>query len=76
MKKTIMLVDDDLDTNKTIKTILEKNDYHVIISVNCNDCLKKLTTTKPNLILIESFMPKGKILEISNKKGIKFNSYF
>ena len=66
-----MVVDDDLDTNTTIKTILEKNNYRVITAVSYNDCLKKLKTTHPHLILIESFMSKGKILKIADQKRIK-----
>ena len=67
MAKTIMVVTGKLDTSLTIKTLLEKNGYEVIVAANADECLKKLKINKPGLFLIVSMMPKEKILETATK---------
>ncbi len=71
--KTIMVVDDEPDIRTTVKTVLEKNDYNVIIAVNGDDCLKKVEDgEKPDLILMDILMPGTPVKEIIPKlKGIK-----
>jgi DNA-binding response OmpR family regulator len=55
--KTILLVDDEEDIRTTVKTILEKNGYKVIMAVSGDDCLEKLKKVKPDLILLDIMMP-------------------
>lgn len=67
-----MVVDDDPDIRNTVKTILEKNGYKVITAVNGDDCLKKLKTEKPNLILMDIMMPGTPVKSVIPQiKGIK-----
>lgn len=72
MVKTIMVVDDEPDINKTVKSILEINKYKVISAVNGDDCLKKLKKSKPDLILMDIMMPGTPVKEVVKQiKGIK-----
>ncbi len=72
MKKTIMIVDNDRDTRFTIKTILKKNQYKVISTANCNNCLEKIKKHKPNFILMGCYNPRKEVLEAVKKtKGLK-----
>ena len=64
MPKTIMVVDDDADIRTTVKAILEKNGYSVIIAVNGDDCLEKLKSQKPDLILMDIMMPGTPVKEV------------
>src|SRR3989344_1775328 len=73
MAKKIMVVDDEPDNRKTIKTILEKEGYVVITAVNGDDCLNKIKEgEKPDLILMDIMMPGTPVREIVPKlKNIK-----
>jgi len=64
MGKTIMIVDDEEDIRKTVKTILEKEGYSVITAVNGNDCLLKLKKENPDLILMDVMMPGTPVREV------------
>jgi CheY-like chemotaxis protein len=66
-KKTIMIVDDEPDIQKTIKTALEKNGFSTITANNGDDCLKKLETAKPDLILMDIMMPGTPVREVVPK---------
>ncbi len=70
--KTVMVVDDESDIRDTVKTILEKEGYKVLTAVSGEDCLNKLETEKPDLILMDIMMPGRPTREIvSEIKGIK-----
>ena len=72
MKKTIMVVDDEADIRDTIKTVLKKEGYNIVIAVNADDCLKKLPQQKVDLILIDIMMPGTPVREaIKQIKGVK-----
>ncbi|MBN1941588.1 MAG: response regulator [Candidatus Diapherotrites archaeon] len=72
MPKTIMVVDDEPDVRNTVKTVLEKNGYKVVTAVNGDNCLEKLKTEKPDLILLDIMMPGTPVREIVPKiKGTK-----
>jgi DNA-binding NtrC family response regulator len=72
MNKTIMVAMDKQDDRETIKTLLKKNNYNVITSTNCKNCLAKIKKYKPHLILIGSFQSRTNILEEVQKiKDIK-----
>ncbi|RLI99722.1 MAG: two-component system response regulator [Candidatus Aenigmatarchaeota archaeon] len=55
--KTIMVVDDEKDIRETLRLLLEKNGYKVITAENGEDCIKKLKSVKPDLILLDIMMP-------------------
>ena len=70
--KTIMVVDDEPDIRESVEMILSKNGYKVITAVNGDDCLEKLKTAKPNLILMDIMMPGMPVREVVKQiKGIK-----
>jgi CheY-like chemotaxis protein len=73
MIKTVMVVDDDEDIRSTVKTILEKQRYNVIVAFSGEDCLKKLEGgNKPELILMDIMMPGIPVKDVVSKiKGIK-----
>ncbi|MBU2589376.1 MAG: response regulator [Nanoarchaeota archaeon] len=55
--KTIMIVDDELDVRNLVENILKTAGFEVIKVKNGSDCLKKLSKSKPDLILLDFFMP-------------------
>jgi DNA-binding response OmpR family regulator len=68
----LMLVDDEADIRSTVKTLLEKNGYKVVTAVSGDDCLEKLKTVKPDLILLDIMMPGTPTPEVVKKiKGVK-----
>ncbi len=70
--KTIMIVDDEQDIRKSVKTILKRNGYKVITAVNGDDCLKKLPKHNFDLILMDVMMPGTPVKEVIKKiKNIK-----
>ncbi len=54
----ILLVDDDLEFVEAIKIRLETNDYKVITAFNGLMALDKVYKEKPNLILLDAWLPK------------------
>lgn len=71
-KKIVMVVDDEEDIRNTVKTVLEMNDYKVLEAISGDDCLEKLKTAKPDLILMDIMMPGTPVREIVPKiKGTK-----
>jgi len=74
MSKTIMVVDDEEDIRSTVKTILEKEGYNVITAIDGDDCLKKMTEHKVDLILMDIMMPGTPVREVVKKiKGTKIS---
>lgn len=73
MTKTIMVVDDEADIRSTVKTVLEKQGYNVILAFSGDDCLKKLEKgDRPDLILLDIMMPGTPVKDVVSKiKGIK-----
>ncbi|MCK4997569.1 response regulator [Candidatus Pacearchaeota archaeon] len=72
MAKIIMIVDDEADNRATVKSILESNGYTVVLAINADDALKKWTTKKPDLILMDIMMPGTPVRDIVPKlKGTK-----
>lgn len=66
-----MVMHENPDTRLSIKTLLEKNLYDVIEVESFEDFLKKIEGEKPDLILQNGLMPRNKILEIIQNKGLK-----
>ena len=70
--KLIMTVDDEPDIRATIRTVLEKAGFEVVMAVNGDDCLKQLDMLarqkrKPDLILMDIMMPGTPVREILEK---------
>ena len=78
MQKTILIVDDEADILKLIEDILKPEGYDVIKAQSGTEALKILKKIKPNLVLLDFFMPKMSGREVCEKiradsklKGIK-----
>lgn len=78
MAKTIMVVDDENTVLAFVGELLKSAGYKVIPVMTGEDALEKLKTTKPDLIIIDFFMPEmngkellEKIRKNSNLKNIK-----
>jgi len=56
-KKTILVVDDKEDIRNTVKEVLEKNNFNVLLAVNGEDGIKKLKQSKIDLIILDIMMP-------------------
>lgn len=56
-KKRILLVDDEPDTLKVVKTILEKAGFEVICAKGGKSALKQIDLNGFNLVLLDIMMP-------------------
>lgn len=65
--KTILLVDDEKDIRATVKSILEKNGYKVLLAENGDVALELLEKTNPDLVLLDIMMPGTPVREIIKK---------
>jgi DNA-binding response OmpR family regulator len=57
MAKTVMVVDDEDSLLELLRAVLETADYKVITASSGDECLKKLKTVKPDLVLLDMMMP-------------------
>ncbi|RLF27322.1 MAG: two-component system response regulator [Thermoplasmata archaeon] len=65
--RTILVVDDEPDIQESVKTILERANYNVVVASDGKDCLEKMRTIKPDLILLDIMMPGIPTKEIIRK---------
>ena len=57
MAQKIMIVDDEPNLVELVKAVLESEGYEVITAANGEECLEKLKTVRPDLILLDMMMP-------------------
>ncbi len=57
MCSKIMIVDDEEDALKLIKTLLEKEGHDVVTAFSAPECLEKLKEDEIDLILLDILMP-------------------
>ena len=67
MAKKIMVVDDEKYITELLKAILEEKGFDVIPAYSGQECLDKLKSVKPDLILMDIFMPGMSGLETCEK---------
>ncbi len=69
MTKKIMIVDDKKDTVEMVEALLTSKGYNVESADNGKDALEKLRalTEKPDLILLDMFMPEMSGREVCEK---------
>lgn len=65
--KTIMVVDDDEDTRRTIQTGLEINGFRVMTAVDGEDCINQIRADTPDLVLLDVMMPGIPVKEVIDK---------
>ncbi len=56
-KKKIMVVDDEESILTLVKALLESEGFEVITVSSGEECLERLKTVKPDLILLDMMMP-------------------
>jgi DNA-binding response OmpR family regulator len=57
-RKTILVVDDEVDLVKTVQFSLEAEGYKVLVSYNGEDALNQSRKENPDLILLDVMLPK------------------
>ena len=57
-KKKILVVDDEVNIQKMLKTILEINDYNVVTASNGEEAITKVQSETPDLVLLDLVMPQ------------------
>jgi CheY-like chemotaxis protein len=55
-KKTVLLVDDDADFVEMNRVVLENNGYRIVVAYNGTECLEKVRSEKPDLIILDVMM--------------------
>ena len=56
--KKILVVDDDPDILDAVSTILEARGYELVFAHDGAECLDKLASEKPDLLILDLLMPK------------------
>ncbi len=69
MSKTIMIVDDKIDTVNMVEALLSSKGYDVISANSGKEALNKLNEieNKPDLVLLDMFMPEMSGREVCEK---------
>lgn len=67
MTKTILVVDDDSDIQKVVKSVLKKEGYAIVTASTADECLKKSKEGKIDLILLDIMMPGTSVRSIVPK---------
>lgn len=65
-KKIILVIDDEADM-RTLYTEIFKNKYKVVTAKDGDEGLKKIFSTKPNLVILDIKMPRMNGLEVLRK---------
>lgn len=58
MKNKILIVDDDVDSSIIQQSVVQKLGYYTQIAINGIDAIKFIKQDKPDLILLDIFMPE------------------
>jgi twitching motility two-component system response regulator PilH len=58
MGKTVLAVDDELQTRDFVSTVLEENDYTPVLAENGEEAMEIVKQNKPDLIILDIMMPK------------------
>lgn len=57
MAKKILVVDDEPVVVKSLKEILQLQNYEVVTAGNGEECIKKILSEKPDLVILDIMMP-------------------
>jgi len=56
-RKNVLLVDDDPDFVDAVKTLVEKDGYHVNVAYDGQEGLEKVAESKPDIVILDVMMP-------------------
>jgi len=75
MKKRVLLVDDDRDFLEVTKIALEEGNFEVATATSGKECLDKLDSFKPDVLILDIMMPEKSGFEICKeiKDSLKYN---
>jgi len=75
MKKKILLVDDDKDFLEGTRIILEENNFEVATATDGRQCLDKLNSFKPDLLILDIMMPEKSGFDVCKeiKSSVEYN---
>ncbi|MGE5311181.1 MAG: response regulator [Nitrospirota bacterium] len=57
-KKTVLVVDDEMDMRTFISTLLETSGYRALVATNGEEGIKKAREHRPAVIILDVMMPK------------------
>jgi DNA-binding response OmpR family regulator len=57
IQRNVLIVDDELSILVPLKFLLEKSNYHVNLAQSGKEALEKISTLKPDLILLDIMLP-------------------
>jgi len=58
MGKTVLAVDDEVETRDFVSTVLEENGYTPVLAQNGEEAMEIVRQNKPDLIILDIMMPK------------------
>jgi len=67
MAKKVMVVDDEENLLELLEAVLEQAGFAVVTASDGKECLQKLKTVKPDLILLDMMMPGMSGREVCEK---------
>jgi CheY-like chemotaxis protein len=67
IKKKVFIVENNPSVIKTVEAILSSEEYKISNATSGEQALSKLQNTKPDLILIDYFMPRMNGIELCGK---------
>lgn len=73
MKNKVLIVDDDTDSLTLQQTIIQKLGYYTQKAINGLDAIKMIKQDKPDLLLLDIFMPEMDGFETIKYIKEKFN---
>jgi CheY-like chemotaxis protein len=74
MKGKILVVDDEPDVLNLAKIILMKAGFQVVTANNGDDCLQRVDSLEPDLILLDSIMPGKNGIEVCRTLKSQLNT--
>lgn len=58
MKKTILIIEDEVNLVELLKFRLESHDYNVEVAYDGKDGIKKIMKLKPDLVILDLMLPE------------------
>ena len=65
--KKVLVVEDDQDNREMVIKVLKHNGYRVVEAVDGEEAIERAKTEKPDLILLDLYIPKMNGYEVTRK---------